>query len=133
MTVWQVDGWKLLTTFPAGPDYTTGAAVSPDGTKILIGGPNNARLVDVSDGKTLRVFGRGWVSGVGFLSDDVLMVRDPDQLGFWTSEGQLLCSDPRLQTAVLALTPAGGLVAGAMHQRDVMLWSAEKLKSCVKR
>lgn len=124
MTLWQVDGWKLLATFPAGPDYTTGLVVSPNGQEALIAGPNDAKLVRIRDGSTIRKFGEGWVSAVGFLSDDVLLVRDQHQLAFWSTDGRLLCSDSKAESGDVALAQDGSLAVGAAHQRDVLFWSA---------
>jgi WD40 repeat protein len=132
LTVWQVDGWKLQNTFSAGPDYTTDLAVSPDGNAALIGGPNYAKYVRISDGSVIRKFGEGWVSAVAFSTSDILLVRDHNRLAFWTASGELLCEDRKIQSGEIALAPqAAFMAAGALHQRDVLLWDRGALsESC---
>lgn len=131
MTVWKVDGWKLLATFPAGPDYTTGLRVSPNGQFALIAGPNGAKLVRTQDGSTVSKFGEGWVSAIAFFSNKVILVRDHRQLAFWTADGKILCSDRKLESGNVALALNGTLAVGASHQRDVHLWSsATVLNAC---
>ena len=112
MTLWQVDGWKLLATLPAGPDYTTGLSISPNGGQALIAGPHGAKLVKIQDGSTIRTFGEGWVSGVSFLTDDVLLIRDHGQLAFWSADGRLLCADQEFKGGNVSLSQDGSL-AGA--------------------
>jgi len=131
LTVWGVDGWKLLSTFPAGPDYTNSFAVSPDGQTVLIGGPNYAKLVRISDGMVLRKLGTGWVLGVAYLTSDVLMVRDHNQLAFWSEDGKLLCSNTKVDGPNVAMSKNGVLAVGLGHQRDISLWSdAEVRQAC---
>jgi hypothetical protein len=131
MTIWKVDGWKLLATFPAGPDYTTGFQISPNGQRALIAGPKGAKLVSLGDGSTVAHFGEGWVSEAAFLSDDVILIRDQNQLTFWTVDGKSLCSDRKPESGNVALAPNGTLAVGASHQRDVQVWSgASVLNAC---
>ena len=112
----------MLASFPAGQDYTTSFAVSPNGELALIGGPKSAKLVRIADGAVNQHFGDGWISGVGFLSDRVVLVRDHAQLALYTTDGKMLCSDQKLETGVLDLNPNGLLVGGASHQRDILVW-----------
>jgi len=123
MTLWRVEGWKLLATYPAGPDYTTGLQVSPDGQRALIAGPKGAKLVSIRDGSTVGHFGEGWVSAAAFLSDNVILIRDHQQLAFWTVDGKPLCADRKAESGNVALAPDGTLAVGAAHQRDVLVWS----------
>jgi hypothetical protein len=132
MTVWKVDGWKLLGTFSAGPDYTTGLQISPNGQRALIAGPNGAKLVSIRDGSTVAHFGEGWVSAVAFLSDNVILIRDHQQLAFWTVDGKSLCSNRKLESGNVALAPNGTLAVGASHQRDVLLWSSTSVLNVCK-
>jgi WD40 repeat protein len=127
--VWQTSDWKLLASYPAGPDYTTGIAISPRGDSALIGGPNGAKLVRVSDGAVVAKFGEGWVSAVAFVRPDVVMTRDHDRLGFWSTDGLLRCEDRKLESGVLALAQDSSLLAvGALHQRDLLLWDGTRLR-----
>lgn len=132
LTVWQVDGWKLQSTFTAGPDYTTDLAVSPDGKAALIGGPNYAKYVRISDGAVIKRFGEGWVSAVAFPASDVLMVRDHNRLAFWSAGGELLCEDRKIESGEIAFAPQpASMAVGAVHQRDVLLWDRGALSgSC---
>jgi WD40 repeat protein len=132
LTVWQVDGWKLQSTFTAGPDYTTDLVVSPDGNAALIGGPNYAKYVRISDGTVIKRFGEGWVSAVAFPASDVLMVRDHSRLAFWSAGGELLCEDRKIESGEIAFAPqTASLAAGALHQRDVLLWAGDEISgSC---
>jgi len=131
MTLWKVDGWKLVATFPAGPDYTTGLQISPNGQRALVAGPKGAKLVNIRDGSFVANFGEGWVSSVAFLSDNVILVRDHQQLAFWAVDGKNLCNDRKLESGNVALAPNGTLAVGASHQRDVRVWfSASVLSNC---
>ena len=126
--MWQVDGWKLLNTFPAGPDYTNNFAVSPDARTVLIGGPNYAKLVRISDGSVLTKLGSGWVLGVAYLNSDILMVRDHSRLAFWSTDGKLLCDKTNLDGPNVAMSKHGALAVGAGHQRDIEVWSATEVR-----
>jgi WD40 repeat protein len=132
MTLWKVDGWKLVATFPAGPDYTTGLQVSPNGQRALIAGPKGAKLVSIHDGSTVAHFGEGWVSAAAFLSDNVILIRDHQQLAFWTVDGKTLCGDRNAESGNVALAPNGTLAVGAAHQRDVQVWSGTSVLGACK-
>jgi hypothetical protein len=127
-----VDGWKLLQTVPAGPDHTTGVAVSPNGEHVLIAGPHSAKLLRVKDGSVIKTFGTGWISGIGFLTDDVLLVRDQTALAFWNTQGARFCEDKKIKSGVMTIVSGSGMLAvGTTHQRDAEVWSSGAIaKSC---
>ena len=132
MTLWKVDGWKLLATFLAGPDYTTGLQMSPNGQHALIAGPKSAKLVNIRDGSVVANFGEGWISYAAFLGDNMILIRDHQQLAFWVFDGKSLCNDRKIQSGNVALAPNGTLAVGAAHQRDLLVWSSTSVLSACK-
>jgi WD40 repeat protein len=131
LTVWQVDGWKPLHVFPTGPYYVTTTAISPDKKTVVIGGPHGTKIVDLSNGALITQFGDGYVSSVSFVADGAaVMVSDAKGKGIWNFKGQAECSDTKLESGVALLSPGDRwLVMGAQHQRDVLLWKGESLKT----
>lgn len=130
LTVWQVDGWKPLHTFPAGPDYVTAIAVAPDKSTVLIGGPHGTKLINLNNGALLGQFGTGYVSSVSYLANGSAAVIRDSKLALWNFNGQAGCIDDKVEARYALLSPGDEwLVGGAQHQRDVLLWRGESIKT----
>lgn len=129
LTIWQVDGWKRLHVFPAGPDYITALAIAPDKKTAIIGGPHGAKIVDLGNGGVIARFGTGYVNSVSYLANgSEVMVGDQKGQGLWNIRGQEECADTELESGVALLSPGDKwFVVGAQHQRDVLLWKGESL------
>jgi hypothetical protein len=126
-----VNGWKPLHVFPAGPYYVTTTAIAPDMKSVAIGGPHGTKIVDLDNGAVIAQFGDGYVSSVSYVADGTaVMVSDAKGKGIWNFKGQAECAETKLESGEALLSPGDRwLVVGAQHQRDVLLWKGESLKS----
>jgi WD40 repeat protein len=67
--VWDTATWKLIRSVPVTEDTVFGASISPDGSKIAVGGADNTvRMIETATGKELFKIGNheNWVLGTVF-------------------------------------------------------------------
>jgi WD40 repeat protein len=70
--IWDAKTWKLTRAVPATEDTVFGASISPDSSKIAVGGADNTvRMIEASTGKELFKIGNheNWVLGTLFTQD----------------------------------------------------------------
>ncbi len=67
--IWDAKTWNLIRAVPATEDTVFGASISPDGSKIAVGGADNTvRMIETATGKELFKIGNheNWVLGTVF-------------------------------------------------------------------
>jgi len=129
-----VDGWKR--TFEVGDelDAVIAADVSPDGTKIALGGPSRlVKIFGVADKALLHTFRRptDWVTAVAF-SPDGLLVAAGDRFGglfVWeTASGADFATLRGHTKAITALAwrVDGDVLASSSEDSTVRTWDLHK-------
>ncbi len=107
LIVWNTKDWSKASDLPNGPDYVTRIAAFPKKDLIIIGGPNDARLLRLSSGMEIAKTGTGYTNFAAFNQTGTLIFTYAGSSGFavWDTSGKQYCSRSNIGNGTVALSP----------------------------
>jgi|SRR5579864_170249 len=130
LIVWNTRDWTKASDSPNGPDYVRRIAAFPEKDLAVIGGPNDARLLQLSSGRELAKVGTGWSNFTSFNQPGTLIFTYVgDAFAVWDVSGKQHCSRPHLANGTVALSPNHRWLAAAPVKggTSVAIWDVQKI------
>ena len=133
LIVWSTKDWSKVSDLPGGPDYVRRIAVCPEKDLVVVGGPEQARLLRLSSGEELAKVGNGWTNFASFNRFGTVIFTYAGDFSVWDASGKQLCSRPDIGNGTVAISPNDRWLAGAPVKggRSVAIWDLQNaLTAC---
>ena len=130
LIVWNTKDWSKVSDSPNGLDYVRRIAAFPEKDLAIVGGPNDARLLQLSSGTELAKVGVGWSNFTSFnQAGTLIFTYVGDAFAVWDVSGKQHCSRPHLANGTVALSPNDRWLAAAPVKggTTVAIWDVQKI------
>ncbi len=131
---WNTKDWTKVSDVPNGPDYVTQIAAFPEKNLAVVGGPKNARLVQISSGEEVANVGQGYTNFAAFGDDGtIILTYSSSGFGVWGTTGKQYCYKANLGNGTVALSANGRWLAAAMVNggTSIAIWNLKRaLSAC---
>jgi WD40 repeat protein len=130
LITWDTQTWKPKGDLPNGPDYVTTIAAYPEKDLAVIGGPNSARLLNLSSGRQIAELGLGYTNFASFdQAGSAILTYTSKDFGVWDTTGKEYCSHQHMGNGTMALSADGQYLASAPLGKgtDVLIWKVSEI------